>query len=109
MEREYKFPKGCSVQSISMRETTGKDEETALRQAEIKGSPQFYPNELLRLAITKVDGQEVKVGEHLDIESWNSKTRLLAKTAFNRMNSCNDEEVLTFLGADDKSGVSAGS
>lgn len=99
MERTFKFPKGCSVGSITMRETTGKDEENAIRQAELKGSVTFYPNELLRCAIVKVDGAAAGL---VDLESWNSRTRLFAKAAFNKMNSAEDSELTGFLGAADE-------
>jgi hypothetical protein len=92
----FDLPDGCSVSSVKIKETTGRDEALAGAQAKARGG--FYIDELTRLAIIEVDGLAVKQ-PFLGYDDWTTRTRALVTAAFNSINNVEAEEVTLFLKA----------
>ena len=88
--------KSVNCKSISLREVTGTDEALAATIAEAKGKSGSTFNELLRLAIVKVDGKNVEQ-PFTDMDRWNSRTRRFLLDAFNSMNGASAKETEDFL------------
>ncbi len=95
--KRFKLSKGCDIQSIVLRETCGKDEEMAALKAEARGmKPGQIHEELLRLAVTEVDGKKVEY-PFTGLSKWNTKTRNMVLAYFNDMNSVEEAELKSFL------------
>jgi hypothetical protein len=91
-----KGTKRVDIQSVSLREITGKDEVLAASIAEAKGKQGSIQLELVRLAIVKVDGQSVQQ-PFGDLDGWNSRTRKFVLDAFLSINSTSEKESEVFL------------
>lgn len=96
--KQFRFPKGCSVESIVIRETNGDDEAQAIQRAKAKGEAGSVLDELVRSSIAVVDGVEIDSRiPYLAYDSWNSKTRNLVLKAYTKINLTSDQESESFL------------
>jgi hypothetical protein len=92
----FKFPLKCSVQQVKFRETNGKDEALAAVKAKALGDQGSTTDELVRLSIMEVDGQQVQQ-PYGDYDGWNTRTRALALAAWRSLNGFDDVEAADFL------------
>lgn len=100
MERNrfrYELPTGCDIASITIRETSGKDERAAAAQQKAKGGDATYSDELVRISIAAVDDKSVEQ-PFPDYDDWNTKTRRCVFEAFQKVNGVSPEEERGFLG-----------
>ncbi len=95
-EKKFKFPPGCSVKEMTIRETNGHDEQKAAMFAEAKGDKSSTFQELIRVSITSVNGEKVQQ-PYAPLDEWNSKTRALVIKAFTQLNELGEKEVADFL------------
>jgi hypothetical protein len=88
--------KGCSIQSFTLKETTGLDEENAALAAKAKGGAATVFEELVRLSLVMVNDQPVEppFGEY---DVWNSRTRAFVLQAYRSINGVDEKEVADFL------------
>src|SRR6516162_5277523 len=98
---EYTFSlkkfRGVSCDSFTIRETDGYDEEMAVDSAS-KEEGNISPKEqILRMAIPRVDGRRVEGGMFLGLATWNSRTRTLALQAYEKVNSVTPKDLADFL------------
>lgn len=107
----FQLPQGngkkrVDVQSITVREVNGRDEEIAAAATEAKGKHGSMVLELLRLAIVKIDGAPTAqpFGE---IDKWNARTRKLALDAYISINGTTKEESEAFLASAEEEDVGA--
>lgn len=97
----FPLPQGAGkrrvdVESITIREVNGKDEELAETWSQAKGKQGNTLVELLRLSIVKVNG--VAVPQPFgDFDGWNSRTRKFAMDAFAEINGTTKDEKDAFL------------
>ncbi len=91
--KSYRFelPAKCNVKTISIRETDGKDESEAAEMAEAKGKSRTVTDELVRLAIVKVNGKPVPK-PFSDYDHWNTKTRRAVFMAWLSVNGMDEKE-----------------
>lgn len=73
----------ASVKSITLREVTGADESKALRTSLTNKTR--YRDELFKLAMVAVDGEG-------DLFTWNTRTRVIAMSAYNKLNGTSSAE-----------------
>jgi hypothetical protein len=88
--------KGVSIGSITIRETTGPDEESAVLMAKAKGGAATITNELIRSSITAVDGKAVEQ-PLTAYDTWTTRTRRFISEAWNSVNGIADGELPDFL------------
>jgi len=93
-QRTFDLPAGCTIQTVTLRETNGKDEKAAHDDA--KTMKIDVTEAMIRRAVVEIDGNPVSwpVSE---FESWNTKTRVLVARAFHVLNGTTDEELADFL------------
>lgn len=96
VHKTFKFPAGCNAESITMRETSGIDEQAAAMEADARGERTTIYQELVRLSIVEVDGKKVQQ-PFMELNGWNSKTRHLINTAYQAMNDLREDDVKVFL------------
>lgn len=77
--------KGLAFSSITIRVTTGVDERMAVDHAKARGLTSAYFDELVRLAITDVDGK-APVYPFTDWDRWSKKTRDAVKRLYAKVN-----------------------
>ena len=96
-KQRFVLPKGCSIESVTLREIDGKDEEQAAGAAEARGmKPGQVTEEMVRCALVEVNDTAV-VYPHPGLSKWNTKTRNLVIAAFASMNSTEDKDMKSFL------------
>lgn len=89
---------GTVLASFKMRETDGRDEEHAANTAKAKGGSMTALEEQIRLSLVEVNGEPVNNGHpYLAYDSWCSRARHFAFTAYRSLNSAKDDEVESFL------------
>lgn len=88
--------KGAQAQSITVRETDGKDEEQASLTAKAKGGASNEIEELVRLSIVAIDDKPV-TQPFEGFDSWKSKMRGYALSAWRDMNVIDEKEAESFL------------
>ena len=98
VHRKFTFPDGCNCTEITIRETTGIDEQEAALAVETRGARSTVYAELVRLSVVEVDGQKV-TQPFLEAEKWNSRTRTLVMKAYETVNRLEDEEIAAFIAA----------
>lgn len=82
---KFDFPPGkWSVQSVTIREVTGRDELAAAKLAEAKKTTAY--TELIKLAIVEVDGAPVAPAGNVPLEEWTTKTRKAVARYFDELN-----------------------
>lgn len=90
-----------SIQSFTIRETNGTDEENASNMAKAKGENVSVYAELVRMSITEVDGKAVNSGDGVPLKAyddWNSRTRTFIVNAFKALNGIDEKgELADFL------------
>lgn len=102
VHREFKLPKGYSVESFVIREIDGHDEKEAARLVAALGtaddlSMAVYEGNL-RVSIVDVNGEAVEQ-PYMELSKWSTKTRKMLMVAWNELNGVPDEELAAFLGA----------
>jgi hypothetical protein len=88
--------RGAQIESITIRETNGVDEELAAKQAKARGDGANDVEELVRLSIDEVDDKPVKQ-PFMGFDLWNSKTRGYALMAWKHVNAVPKEEEAGFI------------
>lgn len=89
--------KNCSIDSVTIKETTGRDEEKAAQLARAKGAKESVFEELMRLSIVAVNDTPVDQ-PYSGLDDWNSKTRSYILQAFQSINGIGgDGELDDFL------------
>jgi hypothetical protein len=96
IEVTFPLPKGCDIETITIRETTGKDEAQAALNSRAKGKHGVFVDEMIRLSIAKVDGKEVEQPFN-DIEEWSSKTRAWVLKGYFKVNGTTEEDESSFF------------
>ncbi len=96
VHKTFKFPEGCNAKTITMRETSGIDEQSAAMEADARGERTTIYQELVRISVVEVDGAKV-TQPFVELNSWNSKTRHLVNMAYQAMNDIKEDDVKTFL------------
>jgi hypothetical protein len=103
IHKKFSLPKGCSVESFTIREIDGKDELDASRILQARGSSAenwqvaaFEEN--LRISIYAVDGNKVEQ-PYYNMNKWSSRTRRYLAEAWNLLNGIEDDALAVFLGA----------
>lgn len=116
IEVTFKMPPGCrdengeQIGKITIRETTGVDESAASLSHKAKGEKGAYLDELIRLAVAKVDGADVEQ-PFASYEEWNSKARAWTLKGFLKVNgtgATEQDEKDFFEGAEVSEGSAAG-
>ena len=85
----FRFPKGCyhtakdgtrvKLETAAIRETNGKDEETAAVRARAKGGAASATEELVAASLTEINGDPVNAkGPYQGFDGWNSRARAIA-------------------------------
>lgn len=92
----YRLPERCNIQTVSIKETNGKDEGIARAAAESRGAAGSVGEELVKLAIVAIDGNPVPQ-PLVAWDEWSSRTRLAVTRAFDRVNGLSGEETQVFL------------
>lgn len=107
MATAYKFqaPPGLPFQTISIRETDGRDEQVALETA--KAAKTTYADELTKLSIAKVDGKAVSQPFD-EYDRWPTRARLYVDRAWAKINGLEAEKLEDFLESAAAEEVSAG-
>ena len=80
--------KRSSIQTITIRELTGKNERNAKCRAE---EPMEIGDELLAESIVEVDGKPVQYPFH-GFRDWSSRTLEVVRTCFNELNGTTEAE-----------------
>lgn len=102
----FRMPRGCTVGTIHLRETTGKDEQRAVLLAKQKGDKGSFLDEMVKLSIVRVDDEPVEQ-PFTEIEDWSSKTRAYALKAYLKINGTDEDESEDFLSSAEACEVSA--
>lgn len=89
---------GSALESFTLRETDGKDEEYAAQRAKAKGGDATTVEELVRISIVAVNGEPV-IQPYEKLAQWNSRARGLVVTAWRSLNTISDKEDTDFLAA----------
>lgn len=98
----FKMPKpitvsdGTVIESFSMRETTGHDEEVAANAAKARGGSVTTYEECLRLSLVEVNGEKV-AQPYLAFDRWTSKARLFVLAAYRQVNGVEEDSLAGFL------------
>lgn len=87
---------GVKLESFSVRETDGRDEEYAAQRAKAKGGVTTTTEELIRASISEVNGLPV-TQPYEAMDSWNSRARGFLIAAWRNVNAVDDTEVQDFL------------
>lgn len=103
IHKKFTLPKGCSINSFTMREIDGKDELEAARLLQARGSTaeNFQVaalEENLRISIYAVNGKKVEQ-PYFAMNNWSAKTRRFALEAWTLLNGVEEEDLAVFLGA----------
>ncbi len=96
--KNLRGPGGTPINSFTIREYDGQDEEVAANSAKAKGGSVNVTEELIRLCITEVNGEIVRQ-PYLAFDQWNGRARTFAAAAYREINGAMDEEVQDFLKA----------
>lgn len=91
---EYPLPKRCRIDSITIRETFGPDEDEAVTASEVSGNDP--KDELVGLSIVAVDGKPCLPGDS-GYDKWPTKTRGVVKALFNRLNDYSAKELTPLI------------
>ena len=95
--------KGAQIESITVRETNGRDEETAAEYAKAKGGSATIQEELARLSVVAFNDRPVKHELATEtFDGWNSKTRGYVLIAWRDLNVVEDAEDFRKSGEDVK-------
>ena len=95
--RYPKFPEGCSINSLVIRETDGPDELKASLMVQTRPESNMTA-ELMRISIVEVDGKAVQQ-PYIGLDEWNTKTRDLVLRAFHDLNDTTSAERADFFKA----------
>lgn len=98
----YPLPPKCAIETVTIRETFGIDEDEAMIEAEMSGAD--VRDELISLSIVAVNGKECPPGTG-GFERWPSKTRSVVKKLFNRINNFTGPEVYKLIEEAEESGT----
>lgn len=100
---EYPLPDRCCIESVTLRETFGTDEDEAVIASENNESDPKM--ELVALSIVAVDGKPCLPG-HSGFDNWPTKTRGVVKALFNRLNDAPAKELEKLIKAAEEDGTS---
>lgn len=98
LHRKFKFTEDHDVKEIVVRRINGYDERDAAKQLDAMNGASTLFNELVRISIVSVDGEEV-MQPFMTYDTWPTRTRELVMTAFNTLNENSDAEKAAFLAA----------
>jgi hypothetical protein len=87
---EYQLPKRCRIDSVTIRETFGTDEDEAVLAAENSGADPKA--ELVSLSIVAVNGTPCLPGNS-GFDKWPTKTRSVVKALFDRVNDYEGQDL----------------
>jgi len=89
--RTYRLPPRCNIESVTVRETNGIDEQEAALAAEAKGTTIY--SELVLLSIIEIDGDTVPGKGAAPMQQWNTRTRAAVRMIFDRLNDVSQAEM----------------
>jgi hypothetical protein len=82
--------------TIKLRELTGRDDAKIAARCKGMDDPWMRQMERVRAAIVEVDGKAVSQ-PYEEFDLWRERSRLLAQTAYGKMNGLDEQTVSGFL------------
>lgn len=102
VHRQFTFPEGYGLKTITLRELTGKDQKEAAKQLAALGSMEDEELALLDAnvgqSIVAIDGQPIQK-PFFGMDSWTMRVRRLVIEGFTLLNSIPEKDSESFLNA----------